>query len=179
MKRAHWIATIYLIFGFAWIYLSDRWVFSIWEQDSSMIQFMQHAKGFIFVILSGLLIFSLVSGLFYSLLQAEKTSNMLFSNPQIGIVRSDSQGQITDVSAGLLNRWGYTLGEVVGMPLETLVYGPDQVQVAAYLGEIARQGEAFFRRRSAYGPATTRRFGTKCAAASFRSGVGRPISSWR
>ncbi|MEZ4828458.1 MAG: PAS domain S-box protein [Bacteroidia bacterium] len=61
MKNALKITAIYMAFGGIWIVLTDDLAFSMFKGNLSFLENIQHFKGFLYVLLSGVLVFILTN----------------------------------------------------------------------------------------------------------------------
>ena len=75
-RNALWVLVIYLPLGFAWIYFTDK----IGPEGEDLYKYYQTYKGFLYVVISGLLLFVLVYILSKNLLKSRETYKILFDN---------------------------------------------------------------------------------------------------
>ncbi|MCW9009965.1 MAG: diguanylate cyclase, partial [Marinobacter sp.] len=58
-RRALWTTLVYLVAGFIWITFSDR-IVELWFPDPRMLSLVQTWKGFLFVVVTGLVLFTVI-----------------------------------------------------------------------------------------------------------------------
>lgn len=108
------ITLIYMIVGVNWIFFSDVLINSIFSNNIQEMSRFQLLKGFLYVLLSGLLLYFLIKRLYDQINGGKQELELLFSNPNLGIFKVDKAGNFTYVSPNILQIIGYTDKEVVG-----------------------------------------------------------------
>ncbi|MBD3636002.1 MAG: hypothetical protein HUJ25_01570, partial [Crocinitomicaceae bacterium] len=108
MKRPLIIAVAYLLFGILWIYFSDLLVFQFTD-DGETIHRLQNYKGFAFVFLSTLLIFSLTYILYRQVFNHQKMLQQKVDNIQEQNLRIlDNEERLLQAErVGKLGSWEY------------------------------------------------------------------------
>ena len=113
LSLAFKVASVYVIFSLLWIYFSDRALESM-VQNPALLSEIQTYKGWFFVSLSGLLIFSLTSlGLRQKeSIQDKLDRNALFfqqvlQNVKHGIIQYDAAGRITFANRSACKLYGF------------------------------------------------------------------------
>lgn len=122
------VALTYLVFGALWILLSDRFVASL-VQDAEMLSRLQTVKGWLFVVVTAVLIHLIVWSAVRARrkLRIEKRESQRFLDTLIenlpGMVyscRADAEWTLTFVSPGAEELTGYPAAELMGPGEQTL-----------------------------------------------------------
>lgn len=108
------IASIYAIFGFLWILLSDK-LLLIAVRDTATVNELQTYKGWFYVLVTAALVYFLIDGYVHSLRQSEKRYRRLLDNMVDPIYLLDSDQYIVDVNNAACERLGYTRDEILGI----------------------------------------------------------------
>lgn len=110
-----WVITlIYLAVGINWILFSDALVSYVFGDDISKMSKFQMIKGCLYVLLTGLMLYYLIKGLYRQVSGKKQELELLFTNPNLGIFKVDKEGYFTYVSPNILEIIGYTDTEVLG-----------------------------------------------------------------
>jgi PAS domain S-box-containing protein len=131
------IVTIYVLFGCAWIYLSDKalnWL----VRDPEIITKISIFKGLLFIIFTSVLLFFLISRLSgkikqstNALRESEARLRLLVKNVSDGLVIVNADGSQRYVSPAAKKITGFPVAELEGRPLETLIHPDDMKAVRA------------------------------------------------
>ncbi|UZD23065.1 PAS domain S-box protein [Algoriphagus halophytocola] len=108
------ITLIYLLIGVCWIFFSDQLVLYIFGDDLAQMSNFQLGKGIFYVLVTGLLLYSLIKRLHDSLKKNQQEISLLFTNPDLGIVKLNEGGYFTYASANILKITGYKREEILG-----------------------------------------------------------------
>lgn len=110
-----WVITlIYIIVGVNWIFFSDTLISSLFSNDIQEMSRFQMIKGFLYVLLSGLLLYYLIKRLYDQINGGKQELELLFTNPNLGIFQVDKHGKFTYASSNILQIIGYSDREVIG-----------------------------------------------------------------
>lgn len=120
MRKAVSITLIYLAFGFLWIYGTDFLVFQLFGDDIATLESLQNIKGFLYVFLSALLVFSLILYNYNGLIQNREEMDTVFRNSEICLLKADKNGIILDVSDNIQSILGFSREELLGKKLEDI-----------------------------------------------------------
>lgn len=108
------VASVYIVFSLLWIYFSDRMLESM-VQNAALLSELQTYKGWFFVTLSGLLIFSLTSLGLRQRDQVQSTLDrhlfflqQLLQSVNHGIIQYRPDGEIIFANNAALKAYGYT-----------------------------------------------------------------------
>ncbi|MFG1490091.1 PAS domain-containing protein, partial [Oceanospirillum sp. HFRX-1_2] len=144
------VASVYVVFSLLWIFFSDR-VLESMVQDPVLLSEIQTYKGWTFVILSGLLIFSLTS---LGLRQKNSIQNKLDRHSSFlqqvlqsvshGIIQYTPDGEIIFANQAAKKVYGYK--ETLPERIELLCLSPQDVRylttsIIALAGENEQEGE--------------------------------------
>lgn len=113
LSRAFVIALIYLAFGALWIVATDIGALRFFEDREMMVE-VQLIKGLIFVVLSSIVVFFLHLAFTKRMRDLNSQFQILFTQEKIGLVMSDHQGNIIDVSPNMVKILGFTSKEIIG-----------------------------------------------------------------
>lgn len=130
MKPAGIVAFLYFCFSTAWIYFSDLILFSIWSNDVKRIQKFQNYKGFLFVLLTTILIFFLLRKYLKRLIEKQteidsekKLYQKLFESISIPVfVMRNSDLRFLQVNTAAEKIYGYSKEEFSGLTLNAISY---------------------------------------------------------
>lgn len=161
LNRALWAVLIYLFAGLLWITFSDHLV-GLWFQDPAALSQVQTWKGYLFVVVTGLVLFSvlyrqltkdrLLLRLQHSqrraLRQREHQLTVLMDNLPGMAYRSlyDDQYTMLFVSGGCERLTGYTAEELINNRLVAyadLLDDADSERVAGEVAKAIREGRSF------------------------------------
>ncbi|WP_203299111.1 sensor domain-containing diguanylate cyclase [Marinobacter sediminum] len=159
--RAVWAASIYLVAGFAWIAFSDRLV-EAWFEDPAMLSRVQTWKGFFFILVTGLVVFTILLrqlhkdrtlltlqyGQSQALRQRERQLTVLMDNlPGMAYRRlRDDQWSLLFVSDGCVELTGYEPSELIDsrrLGYSDLVDAPTRERVGQVISEAFANNEPF------------------------------------
>lgn len=161
IRRAVWAASIYLLAGFAWIAFSDRLV-EAWFEDPAMLSRVQTWKGFFFILVTGLVVFTVLLrqlhkdralltlqyGQSQALRQREQQLTVLMDNlPGMAYRRlRDDQWSLLFVSDGCVELTGYQPSELIDsrrLGYSDLVDAPTREHVRQVISEALANNEPF------------------------------------
>ncbi|HSF53623.1 MAG TPA: PAS domain S-box protein [Algoriphagus sp.] len=108
------ICLTYLIVGIAWIFFSDRATEYIFSDNTREMSRFQLYKGIFYVLVTSLMLYFLIKNLADRISGRNQELELLFSNPNLGILKLDSQGFFTHVSPNIVTITGYTAEELIG-----------------------------------------------------------------
>ena len=108
------ITVIYMIIGVSWIFFSDIFINSIFSDDIQEMSRFQMIKGFLYVLLTGLLLYYLINRLYNRINGGKQELELLFTNPNLGIFKVDKAGNFTYVSPNISQIIGYSDRELIG-----------------------------------------------------------------
>ena len=113
------IALIYIFFGVIWILLSDEFVSSL-TVDPDRLTTLQNYKGWFFVFISGLLIFTLISqelrkkiSIESSLRLSEARLEATFEQAAAGVIQTSIDGEFQKVNRKFCDIVGYSNEELI------------------------------------------------------------------
>ncbi|MEB2779122.1 PAS domain S-box protein [Algoriphagus sp. C2-6-M1] len=134
------ITVIYLIVGINWIFFSDILLSSIFSDDISEMSRFQMIKGFLYVLVTGWLLYFLIKRLYDKVNGGKQELELLFTNPNLGILKIDKNGYFTYTSPNILEIIGYTDKEIIGKKIIDLTPQEFVVQDREKLEKIAENG---------------------------------------
>lgn len=108
------ISLIYLIVGVCWIFFSDKAAEYLVSNDIREMSRYQLAKGIFFVLVTSLLLFILIYRLYSQVNNRKQELELLFTNPNLGILKLDEMGYITYVSENISKITGFKSKEIEG-----------------------------------------------------------------
>lgn len=108
------ICLAYLAVGIAWIFFSDQATAYIFSDNILEMSRFQLYKGIFYVIVTGLMLYFLIRKLANSINRRKQELELVFSNPNLGILKLDAKGFFTEVSNNIVIITGYTAHELVG-----------------------------------------------------------------
>jgi two-component system sensor kinase FixL len=143
-KPAFRVAAIYTIIGALWVMLSDK-VLSMMVADLPTIVALESYKGWVFVLLTGILIYYLVdtqasiSAKFQQQLrERDDELRLTFQNAPTAIITFDMQGQFLSVNESACELFGYTEQELRGVSYKEITHEEDAAQSDQLLQQCAR-----------------------------------------
>lgn len=108
------ISLIYLIVGVSWIFFSDKAAEYLVSNDIREMSRYQLAKGIFFVLVTSLLLFILIYRLYSQVNKRKQELELLFTNPNLGILKLDEMGYVTYISENIRKITGYKATEIEG-----------------------------------------------------------------
>lgn len=120
IAKAFIISGIYLFFGCLWIFLSDAWVFSLFEGEPDELYDWQLAKGLAYVAASTLLIFLLSISLYRRMARQSTQVDQLFNQERLALLVADVNGQIIDASSNIHKLLEYSREELIGKTIKSI-----------------------------------------------------------
>jgi len=133
LRKPKSIAGAYLILGFVWITLSDRLVELMFNEDITQISRFQLFKGFFYVLLTSLLLHFLIRRLYDQISKRNRELELVFTNPDLGMLKLDSEGVLTELTANIEIMTGYSKQELIGKLIFDLAYPlPDERNLEAF-----------------------------------------------
>lgn len=108
------ICLAYLVVGVAWIFFSDQAAAYIFSDNIRGMSRFQLYKGFFYVIVTGLMLYFLIRKLANSINKRKQELELVFSNPNLGILKLDAEGHFTDVSDNITLITGYSAADLIG-----------------------------------------------------------------
>ena len=150
-RPAAWIAGIYAVFGFAWVFFSDR-VLAILIPDAAALTRFQTLKGTVYVLVTALLVYLLVRSALRrraraenDLRESEARFRTIFDGVTDAIFVHDAEtGAVVDVNAKTTEMFGFSRDEICRLdPTEMCAGVPPYTRedAMAWIAR-ARQGEA-------------------------------------
>lgn len=119
LSRAFVVALIYLAFGALWIVATDIGAFRFFD-DREMLVEVQLIKGLLFVFLSSVVVFFLHLAFTKRMRTLNSQFQILFNQEKFGLLMSDHQGNIIDVSPNITKMLGYTRKELIGTSIREI-----------------------------------------------------------
>ncbi|MEC7376229.1 MAG: PAS domain-containing protein, partial [Pseudomonadota bacterium] len=163
VRRAAWVALLYLLAGLAWIAFSDRAV-EAWFPDPQTLSLIQTWKGFLFVLTTGAVLFlvllrqlakdrsllALQHAQREALRKRERQLQVLMDNlPGMAYrCRFDDQWTMLFVSQGCARLTGYRPEDLVDnrrVSYASLIDSEDNEQIVADVRAAVARGESFSR----------------------------------
>lgn len=139
------ITLVYLTFGLGWIFLSDRLIDILFSNDIQQLTRFQLYKGSFYVVITAVILFLMIRRLYDTVNQRNQELELLFSNPDLGLIRLDEAGRFLEVSANFEKITGYLSEELIGK--HPLYFVPDHLKnnVAVHLSQIqsAKSADGF------------------------------------
>ena len=114
LNKPESISIGYLVLGISWISLSDRLVDFLFSDDLQSLSQFQFYKGTTYVIVTTFLLYFLIKRLYDRVHQRNQDLELLFTNPDLGIVKLDEKGYFTEVSKNMERVAGYSKSELLG-----------------------------------------------------------------
>lgn len=118
------ISIAYLVLGVCWIFFSDKAAEYLVSNDIREMSRYQLAKGIFFIFFTSLLLYILIQKLFTQVNNRKLELELLFNNPNLGILKLDEMGYITYVSANIKKITGYHPSELEGKHI--IHFTPDE-----------------------------------------------------
>lgn len=127
------LVVIYAAVSLLWIYFSDMLLNAL-VHDRRIVTQVSVFKGFLFIFITSVLLYSLVRRDMLKILQreqilreSEEKFRNLFNNVEVGMFRSRFDGsKLLDVNDKYLSILGWTRGEILGKPSRTLWADPGE-----------------------------------------------------
>ncbi len=107
------IALIYLVLGIAWIFFSDKAAEYLFSDDLRDMSKFQLTKGIFYVCVTSILLYILIKSLYDQVNSRKQELELLFTNPNLGILKLDDFGYITYVSENTAKLTGYLSSELL------------------------------------------------------------------
>lgn len=108
------ICLAYLIVGIAWIFFSDSAAEYIFSHNVRGMSRFQLYKGIFYVLVTCLMLYYLIRQLVGSINKRKQELELVFSNPNLGILKLDAEGFFTDFSDNITGITGYSAHELIG-----------------------------------------------------------------
>ncbi|GAB3217655.1 PAS domain S-box protein [Algoriphagus aestuariicola] len=108
------ICLSYLVVGVSWILFSDSLASYFFSDDIRKMSQFQLFKGFFYVGITTLMLYFLIRKMTKSINKRKLELELLFSNPNLGILKLDAAGLFTQVSHNIATITGYSSEELVG-----------------------------------------------------------------
>ncbi len=135
-SRSRWpalrITLVYILVAVLWTVLSDRLVEGL-ATDTASLSLMQTFKGWLFMLISGLLLYGLLrqelalqARTQASLEESEARYRAIFERSAVGIARLDRQGRIFEINDTLCQMLGYSREELLQRQLIELLHPDDR-----------------------------------------------------
>ncbi|HSV29538.1 MAG TPA: PAS domain S-box protein, partial [Candidatus Omnitrophota bacterium] len=127
------LAAIYGTFGALWIVLSDATVAMLFR-DPDVLTVIQTSKGWLFVVLSAVLILVAGSRLMRALEASDERYRLLFAdNPQPMALYDPATFRFIEANGAATRVFGYQPDEIAGMPVLELLVPEDRPQITALM----------------------------------------------
>jgi two-component system sensor kinase FixL len=143
-KPAFRVAAIYTVIGALWVLLSDK-VLGVMVADLQTIIALESYKGWVFVLLTGILIYYLVdtqagiSAKFQQQLrERDGELRLTFQNAPTAIITFDMQGRFLSVNQSACELFGYTEQELRGVSYKEITHEEDAAESDQLLQQCAR-----------------------------------------
>ncbi|MBN3582482.1 PAS domain-containing protein [Algoriphagus aestuarii] len=107
------IALIYLVLGIAWIFFSDKAAEYLFSDNIREMSKFQLTKGISYVLVTSFLLYILIKSLYDQVNSRKQELELLFTNPNLGILKLDEFGYITYVSENTSKLTGYLSSELI------------------------------------------------------------------
>ncbi|PZX47818.1 PAS domain-containing protein [Algoriphagus chordae] len=108
------IVAVYMVVGINWILFSDIIISNIFSDNTRAMSRFQMIKGCLYVFLTGLMLYYLIKKLYDEVNGRKQELELLFTNPNLGIIKVNEDGYFTYVSPNILEIIGYTDKEIIG-----------------------------------------------------------------
>ena len=135
------IALIYVLIGGLWILFSDR-LAQLIALDRNMQTTIEIGKGWVYVIVTALLLYFLICRYSTALVRKEMRYASIFEGASDGIFISTLQGKITYANARGCSMLGYTRDELLAKPMVDFIVNGAAVVASIPFGEL-RAGKTF------------------------------------
>lgn len=117
---------LYLIFGFLWILFSDQLIFLI-AKDAQTLAKMQTFKGWFFILVTALLLYTMIRRTLkslqkveFTLRKSEERLSATLSSIGDGIISTDERGKIVSLNSVAEELTGWSSIEAAGLPIEDI-----------------------------------------------------------
>lgn len=114
LNKPESISIGYLVLGIVWISLSDRLVDFLFSDDLQAISRFQFYKGTFYVTVTTLLLYFLIKRLYDQAHQRNQELELLFTNPDLGIIKLDEKGYFKELNKNMERVSGYSKDELLG-----------------------------------------------------------------
>lgn len=108
------ICLTYMTVGIAWIFFSDQAAAYIFSDNIRGMSRFQLYKGFFYVMVTCGMLYYLIRKLVTSINRRKLELELVFSNPNLGILKLDAEGFFTDFSSNIITITGYSADELIG-----------------------------------------------------------------
>lgn len=125
LNRPGSITIVYLILGLGWIFLSDRITDLLFSNDIKQLSRFQLYKGSFYVIATSLILYFLIRRLYRAVNLRNQEMELLFSNPDLGLIRLDGDFKFLEVTSNFEKATGYFAQDLLGKPIFQFI--PDQL----------------------------------------------------
>lgn len=136
------ITLFYAVLGGLWILFSDR-ILGLIVWDKGLLIQISIAKGWVYIVVTSVLLYCLIQGGYNSLQTSEKALQedrehleryrLLAENVMDLIIFIRPDGLIIDANEAAVQRYGYTREELTNMPVRKLRLPEDHSSVATFL----------------------------------------------
>lgn len=111
LSPAFKIASIFFIFSFIWIIASDKTIY-LFTQDVESLNFIQTIKGWFFISITSLIIYTLVNKYFKKELQLRNDIENIFDQTSAPVAVYDRNGRVLRVNEVWKELTGYTIEDL-------------------------------------------------------------------
>lgn len=149
LHSARAIALTYLAVGLAWIMFSDGLISYFFNDDIRTMSEFQLYKGFFYVGVTCVILYFLIKRLADSINRRKMELELLFSNPNLGIIKLDAQGTFTHVSSNITAMTGYSMEELLGKSINHFTPDHRRAQddiTLATLDNTTQKGDIVFKK---------------------------------
>lgn len=108
------ITLTYLVLGIVWILFSDSVAENLVSDDIRQMSTYQSIKGVFFVVITALIIYILINRLYNRVKRRNIDLELLFKNPDLGILKLDESGNIKRISDNIFKMTGLRSEELIG-----------------------------------------------------------------
>lgn len=134
------ITTLYVLFGFIWILLSDKFLMSL-VHDPNLVSELQTYKGWFFILITAVLLYHLVSDSFVKVndikedLEAnEKRYQTIFDNYRDVYFELNRDGILEEISPSVFDIYGFKRHEIIGEHFSEIIsFNVKYVNIFNYL----------------------------------------------
>lgn len=111
------ISLIYTVLGINWILFSDSFVSYIFSDNIREMYKFQTIKGCFYVIITGLLLYYMISRFYVRINRDKRDLELLFTNPNLGLFKVDQNYNFTHVGQNTQTITGYSQKDILGKNL--------------------------------------------------------------